>query len=227
MELLSLPEFVIKKGSFHGHRQGKKKEKECYLTDQLKMKCKKKKFQGFHNIILRDHEFRIRTIEHHRDKEVYRRWDALADEDHTHHLIKQEYFCYKNKSWLHSNQQASDIIPLRNRSDLKQALSDLERLQQEVGETPHVAAYSTNTNNDSWQSSSSTWWNWPFFLVTDWSFAVDDDLLCPTMGVKTTPLMTFFFCDVSVQQFDYRWNYRSQNTVWLQVRNWTTKSRKK
>ena len=31
----------------------------------------------------------------------------------------------------------------------------------------------------------------------------------------------------SVQQFGYRWNWRSQNTVWLQVHNCTTKSRRK
>ena len=31
----------------------------------------------------------------------------------------------------------------------------------------------------------------------------------------------------SLQQFGYRWNWRSQNTVWLQVHNWTTISRKK
>ena len=55
-----------------------------------------------------------------------------------------------------------------------------------------------------------------FIFVTDWSIAADDGLLCPTMGVKTTLLMTLFR-DVSVQQFDNRWNYRSQNTVWLQV----------
>ena len=49
---------------------------------------------------LQDQEFRIRMIENHRDKEVCRRWDALADEDHTHHLAVQEYFHYKNKWWL-------------------------------------------------------------------------------------------------------------------------------
>ena len=30
-------------------------------------------------------------IEHHRDDEVCRRWDVLADEDHTYHLSEQEY----------------------------------------------------------------------------------------------------------------------------------------
>ena len=33
--------------------------------------------------------YRIRMIENHRDEEVCRRWDALADEDHTHHLTVQ------------------------------------------------------------------------------------------------------------------------------------------
>ena len=90
------------------------------------------------------YEFCIRMIEHHRDEELCRRWDALADEDHTHHLTEQEYFHYKNKWWLHSNKQGSNTMPLRNRSDFKQALSTL----QEVGEAPHVLTL-TSTNNGS------------------------------------------------------------------------------
>ena len=43
MDFLSLPEYVIKKGRPHGHRYGKKPgDKEYYLADQLKKKCKKK-----------------------------------------------------------------------------------------------------------------------------------------------------------------------------------------
>ena len=63
----------------------------------------KKKFQGIHDRFLQDQELRVRMIENHRDEEGCRRWDALADEDHTHHLTVQEYFHYKNKWWLHSN----------------------------------------------------------------------------------------------------------------------------
>ena len=69
-------------------------------------------------------------------KDLCRRWDALADEDHTYHLTAQEYFHYKNKWWLHSNKQGSNTMPLRHRSDFKQALSTLQRLQQEAGEEP-------------------------------------------------------------------------------------------
>ena len=157
---LSLPEYVIKKGRPHGLRYGKKPgDKEYYLALQLKKKCSKRQFQGIHDRFLRDHEFRSRMTEHRRDEEVCRRWDALADEDHTHRLTVQEYFHYKNKWWLHSNKQGSNTIPLRTRSDFNQASSTLQRLQQEAGEEPHVPTYSHKPKQ--WaQSSSSTWWNW-------------------------------------------------------------------
>ena len=99
-------------------------------------------------------------IEHHRDEEVCRRWDALADEDHTHHLTVQEYFHYKNKWWLHSNKQGSNTMPLRHRPDFKHALSTLQRLQQETGEEPQVPTYSYKHQQWEARSSSYTWWNW-------------------------------------------------------------------
>ena len=43
MDLLSLPEYVIKKGRPHGHRYGKKPgDKEHFAANQLKKRCKKK-----------------------------------------------------------------------------------------------------------------------------------------------------------------------------------------
>ena len=66
-------------------------------SDQLKKKCKKRHVQGIHDRFIRDPEFRSRIIENHRDEELCRRWDALADEEHTHHLTEQEYFHCKNK----------------------------------------------------------------------------------------------------------------------------------
>ena len=98
--------------------------------------------------------------ENNRDEEVCRRWDVLADEDHTYHL-SEKYFCYKNKWWLHLNKSGSDTLPLRKRSDFKQALSTLERLHQEAGEKPFLPTYSYK--HKQWQSassSSSTWWKW-------------------------------------------------------------------
>ena len=91
-------------------------------------------------------------IENHRDEELCRRWDVLAD-DHTYHLSEQEYFCYKNKWWLHSNKQGSNTLPLRNRSDFKQALSTLERLQKEAGEEQYVPTHSYK--HKQWQLAQS------------------------------------------------------------------------
>ena len=84
MDLLSILEYVIKKGRRHGHRYGKKPgDKEYHTANQLKKKCKKKFFQGIHDRFIRDETFRNRMIENARDEDVCRRWDALADEDHT------------------------------------------------------------------------------------------------------------------------------------------------
>ena len=58
-------------------------------------------------------------IRNNRDEEVCRRWDVLADEDHTYHLSEEEYFYYKNKWWLHLNKSGSDTLPMRKRSDFK------------------------------------------------------------------------------------------------------------
>ena len=89
MDRLSIPEYVIKKGRFHGHRYGKKPgDREYFSANQL---CKKKFFQGIHDRFIRDETFRNRMIENGRDEDVCRQWDALADEDHTHHLNPQEY----------------------------------------------------------------------------------------------------------------------------------------
>ena len=82
MDLLSVPEYVIKKGRPRGHRYGKKPgDNEYYTANQLKKKCKKNDFQGIHDRFIRDQEFRNRMIENHRDEDLCRRWDVLADED--------------------------------------------------------------------------------------------------------------------------------------------------
>ena len=75
--------------------------------------------------------------------------------------IREEYIFYKNKWWLHLNKSGNDTLPLRKRSDFKQALSTLNRLHQESGEVPFVATYSYKHKQwQSAQSSSSTWCNW-------------------------------------------------------------------
>ena len=114
MDLLSIPDYVIKKG---GHRYGKKPgDREYYIANQLKKKCKKRFFQGIHDRFIRDEQFRNRMIENDRDEDVCRQMDALPDENHTHHLTPQEYYYYKSNWWLRSNKTGSDNVPVQRRS---------------------------------------------------------------------------------------------------------------
>ena len=95
--LLSIPENVIKKGRLHGHRYGKLPgNKEYYLANNLKKRCKKRDHKEIHDRFLRDHIFRGRMIENNRDEEVCRAWDVLADQGHTYHMSEAEYFHYRN-----------------------------------------------------------------------------------------------------------------------------------
>ena len=114
--------------------------------------AKRKKFQGIHDRFSLDHDFRARMIDNNRDEEVCRRWDVLAEKDHTYYLSEKEkeYYYNKNKWCLHLNKSGSDTPPfLRKRYDFKQALFTLERLHQE----------------ESASSSSSAWWELARLLV--------------------------------------------------------------
>ena len=121
-------------------------DREYHTANQLKKRCRKKCFQGIHDRFIPDPEFRNRMIENHRDEELCRRWDALADEDHTHHLTTQEYSLY--------NKQGSNTMPVTHRPDFKQALSTLQRLKQIAEGNSQVP---TNSNrNQQWAQSSSS-----------------------------------------------------------------------
>ena len=153
MDLLSIPDYYIKKGRSHGHRYGKKPgNKEYYIAHQLKKKCKKKYFQGIHDRFVRDDKFRRNMIEIGRTEDLCRQMDDLADEDHTHRLTPQEYYNYKSNWWIRSNKIGSDTMQIRHRSDSKQALSTLQQLKEKEEEAQR---------NQRWtQSYSSSWWNW-------------------------------------------------------------------
>ena len=153
MDLLSIPDYYIKKERPHDHRYGKKPgDREYYIAHQHKKKCKKKYFQGIHDRFVRDDKFRRNMIEIGRTEDLCRQMDDLADEDHTHHLTPQEVDNYKSNWWICSNKIGSDTMPIRHRSDFKQALSTLRQLKEKEEEAKR---------NQRWtQSYSSSWWSW-------------------------------------------------------------------
>ena len=89
-DLLSIPEYAIKKGRPHGHRYGKTPEKkEYHLVHDLKNRCIKRGFTGIHGRFLRDHVFRKRMLEHDRNEDVCREWDDLAEQDFTYRMCSE------------------------------------------------------------------------------------------------------------------------------------------
>ena len=88
------------------------------------MQEKKEFFQGI------DEAFSYRVIENGRDEDVCRQRDALADEDHLHHLTPQEYYLYNSNWWLHSNKTGFNTVLVEHRSGFKQALSTLQQSRE-------------------------------------------------------------------------------------------------
>ena len=84
MDLLSITEYVIKKGRPHDHRRRKLPEnKEYHLVHNLKRDALK---ENSHGSMIDSCEImfvRERMIENNRDVDVCRAWDILAEQDHT------------------------------------------------------------------------------------------------------------------------------------------------
>ena len=100
LDLLSIPDYVIKKGRPHGHRCGKTPEKkEYHLAHNLKKRCIKRGFTGIRDRFLQDHVFRKRMLEHDRNEDVCLNWDDIAEQDFTYRMSEPENIhCRQN--WL-------------------------------------------------------------------------------------------------------------------------------
>ena len=104
LDLLSIPNYYIKKGRPHGHRYGKKPgDKEYYIANSLKKKCKKRHFLCIHDRFIRDEKFRKNMIDIGRNEEICREMDKLANEDYTHRITEEEIRVYRNNWWIRSN----------------------------------------------------------------------------------------------------------------------------
>ena len=132
MDLLSIPNYYIKKGRPRGHRYGKKPgDREYFISNSLKKKCKKKFFSGIHDQFIRDEKFRKNMFDVGRTEELCREMDKLANEDHTDHITPEEISVYRNNWWICSNTVGSDTMPVRHRPDFKQALSTFRQLRDQ------------------------------------------------------------------------------------------------
>ena len=121
--LLSIPNYVIKKGRPHGHRHGKTQEQTDYhVAHNLRKRCIKRHFEGIHDRFLKDAEFRASQLEHDRNEEVCIQMDELAQKEFSCHMTQAEYFRYR-KYWSISLNYSGRSGPLKDRSDFNDALT--------------------------------------------------------------------------------------------------------
>ena len=158
LDLLSIQNYVIKKGRPHGHRYGKTKEqRDHHIAHNLRKRCIKRNFEGIDDRFLKDPVFRESQLEHDRTEEVCFQMDKDAQKDFTYRMTQEEYFRYRKNWWifLWKNRTAE------RRSDFNDALTALSRLHQESGKRQlrPVPFWKYQKWHKS-SSSSSSWWQW-------------------------------------------------------------------
>ena len=158
--LLSIRNYVIKKGRHHGRRYGKtEEERDHRIAHNLRKRCIKRNFEGIHDRFLKDPVFRESQLEHDRTEEVCIQMDkGRAERYFTYHMTQAEYFQYR-KNWWISLTKSGKIGPVRDRSDFNDALTTLNRLHQESGERQlRPVPFWKFQQWHSSSSSSSSWW---------------------------------------------------------------------
>ena len=151
LDLFSIPNFYMRKGRPHGHRYGKAPGcKEYHTANQLRKRCRKKKYDNIHDRFIRDKTFRKTMIELGRSEEIIIEMDRPASENHSHIATKTEIDVYRGNWWIRSNVVNFDTMPTRHQLDFKKALSTLYRLKK-AEDKKHY---------EKWSQSSSSWWQW-------------------------------------------------------------------
>ena len=150
LDLLPIPNYVIKKGRPHDHRYRKTTaQREHYVANNL-----------IHHRFVNDPEFRASQLEHDRDEEVWIKMDELAQKDFRRHMTQAEYFRYR-RNWWNSLNNDRTSGRLKNRSDFNEALSTLHHLHQESrGRQLRLVPFRKYQYWHQSSSSSSSWWQW-------------------------------------------------------------------
>ena len=153
VDLLSILNYYIKRGATPRAplREEARGTENTTSPIRSRRSAKRRNFLGIHDRLIRDEKFRKNMFDTGRTEEICRQMDDLADEGHTHHVTPEEILDCRVNWWIRSNKIGSDTMPIRHRSDFKQALSTLRQLKEKEDAAHH---------NQRWtQSYSSSWWN--------------------------------------------------------------------
>ena len=91
LDILSIPNYVIKKGRPHGNRHGRTEEQiKHYIAHNLRKRCIKKNFEGIHDRFQKDVRFRDSQLRIDRTEEVCIQMDEVAQKDFTYRMSQDE-----------------------------------------------------------------------------------------------------------------------------------------
>ena len=150
------PEQRDKGRTTHGARHDKAEvQREYHLA--WKVDSQGEHFTGLHDRFLRDPIYRESQLAIGSTEQKCEEWDGLAKEDHTYHLTPEEKKIYQGQ-WCITLNKASEIWPMKLRSDFRAAVSMTNRLHHESGEQVEERLHPNQQRR--WHSSSSaSWWN--------------------------------------------------------------------
>ena len=99
LDAFSIENCVIKKGRPRGNRHGRTEaQKEHFIAHNARRRCVKKKFEGIHDRILKDSTYRDSQLQIGWTEETCIAMDKLAQEDHSHCPLPEEFDSYR-KNW--------------------------------------------------------------------------------------------------------------------------------
>ena len=162
LDVLSIPNYVIKKGRPRGARHGKTEaQKEHFIAHNARKRCIKKNFKGIHDRFQKDLRYRNAQLKAGRTEEKCIELDELARKEFTYRPSPEEFERYK-KTWSISLNTSGRNAPMKLRSDFSEAVAKMHRLHRESGEEgPAPIPFHQYQKCDSSSSSSSTsWWQW-------------------------------------------------------------------
>ena len=165
LDILSIPNYVIKKVRLHGNRHGKTEEQiKHFIAHNLRKRCIKKNFERIYDRFQKDLTFRDSQLRIDRTEEICIQMDEVAQKDFTYPMSSEEYMRHKKNWWISLNTSGRNA-PMKLRSDFREARTKIHRLHRESGEErpAPIPFYQNQKWHSSSSSSSTSWWQWNDF----------------------------------------------------------------
>ena len=156
LDFLSIQNHVIRRDDLMAIDMGKLQNKENIMLPIISERdASRGFFKGIHDRFLNDPEFRTSQLEHDRTED-----GRACAKKFSYHMTQAEYFRYR-KNWWISLGNSGRSGPLKDRSDINDALTTLNRLHQESGERQlRPMPFWKYQHWHQSSSSSSSWWQW-------------------------------------------------------------------